>query len=62
MLGTGEQLQELKITVGQLLDCSAKDVREWVWVCLKVQELTRSQHLPSSQRMGTLYRLVHPFW
>jgi len=31
-LGAGEQLRELAITVKELLDCSAKDVREWVGV------------------------------
>ena len=29
MLGAGEQLRTLTITVQQLLECSAKDVREW---------------------------------
>jgi len=29
VLGAGEQLRELTITVQQLLDFSAKDVREW---------------------------------
>jgi len=29
MLGAGEQLRELTITVEELLDRSAKDVREW---------------------------------
>ena len=29
MLGAGEQLRKLSITVQQLLDRSAKDVREW---------------------------------
>ena len=29
MLGAGEQLRKLTINVEQLLDCSAKDVREW---------------------------------
>ncbi|KAI9567762.1 CHAT domain-containing protein [Boletus coccyginus] len=29
MLGTGERLRELIITVEELLDCSAKDIREW---------------------------------
>ena len=29
MLGTGEQLRELTITVEQLLDHSARDLREW---------------------------------
>jgi len=28
-LGTGEQLRELTITVEQLLDCSANNIREW---------------------------------
>jgi hypothetical protein len=29
MLGDGEQLRQLTVTVEQLLDCSAKDVCEW---------------------------------
>jgi len=29
MLGNGEQLRELSTTVGQLLDHSASDLREW---------------------------------
>ena len=29
LLGAGEQLRKLTITVGQLLDRSAKDIREW---------------------------------
>ena len=29
MLGVGEQLRKLTITVEQLLDSSAKDAREW---------------------------------
>ena len=34
-LGAGEQLRELTITVKELLDCSAKDVREWVGASCK---------------------------
>ena len=29
MLGAGEQLRKLTFTVEQLLDRSAKDIREW---------------------------------
>ena len=29
MLGAGERLRKLTMTVEQLLDCSAKGVREW---------------------------------
>ena len=36
MLGAGEQLRKLTITVEQLLDRSAKDVREWDCVLHKV--------------------------
>ena len=62
MLGAGEQLRKLTITVEQLLDHSAKDVREWDGVCIRIWVLILSQRLSSSQRMGMLYPRVHPFW
>ena len=62
MLGAGEQLRELTITVEQLLEHSAKDVREWDGIFTWVWVLTACQYLPSSQRMGTLYPRVHPSW
>ena len=36
MLDAGEQLRELTITVEQLLDYGAKDVREWDQICTRV--------------------------
>ena len=36
MLGSGEQLRKLTITVEQLLDRGEKDVREWDGVCTRV--------------------------
>jgi len=40
-LGAGEQLRELMITVEELLDHSAKDVREWVGFSVSVGILTQ---------------------
>jgi hypothetical protein len=62
MLGDGEQLRKLTITVEQLLDRSAKGVREWEGVLYQVWSLIPWQHLPSPKRLGTLYPRVHPFW
>ena len=65
MLGIGEQLRKLTITVEQLLDRSGKDVREWDGVLrrgLGTHVVSPWQRSPSSQRTGTLYPRVHPFW
>jgi hypothetical protein len=62
MLGAGELLRELTITVGQLLDRSAKDIREWDEVLHKGLGTDTWQRLPYSQWMGTLYPRVHPLW
>ena len=62
MLGGGEQLRGLTTTVGQLLDRSGQDVREWDGVLHKGLGTHTIQRLPSSQRTGTLYPRVHPFW
>ena len=61
MLGTGEQLRKLTITVEQLLDRSAKDVREWDEVFHKGLGTHTIGTFASSQRMGTLSPRVHPF-
>jgi hypothetical protein len=61
MLGAGELLRKLTITVEQLLDRSVKDIREWDRVLQNGLSTTPWQRLPSFQRMGTLYHRVHPF-
>ena len=40
-LGAGEQLLELTITMEQLMDYSAKDIREWTGFYIRVCLLTR---------------------
>jgi hypothetical protein len=62
MLGAGEQLRKLTITVEQLLDRSAKGVREWDEVLHKGLGTHTWQRVPSFQRMRTLNPHVHPFW
>ena len=63
MLGAGEQLRKVATTVEQLLDRSAKAVREWDGVShTRVWVLTLYQCSPSSPRMETLYPCVHPLW
>ncbi|KAF8129890.1 hypothetical protein EV363DRAFT_1168303 [Boletus edulis] len=61
MLGTGEQLRKLTITVERLLDQSEKHIREWERILHNVRVLTSWQHLPSSQKMATLYPRVRLF-
>jgi hypothetical protein len=62
MLGAGEQLRRLTITVEQLLDRSAQNAREWDKGLHKGLGTHTWQRSPSSQKMGTLYPHVHPFW
>ena len=64
MLSTREQLRKLTITVEQLLDHSARNLREWDGVCTRVWVLTPWQLSLSSEphKMGTLCPRVHPFW
>ena len=62
MLSAGEQLRKLTITVEQLLDCSAKVVREWDGVLHKDLGTQTMAALTIFPKDGTLCTRVHPFW
>ena len=52
MLGSGEQLRRLTATVGQLLDRSAKDVREWGVILYKSMRSQRDSVYVLSKGWG----------